>query len=257
MTHTDAYNTIMKTVMPQSFPLGIKLLRAGDEMSEGVTTPKKFGITVYLCQWIGMARRFGWAVGLTADDINCTPCLTGFGFKSLADPSALASFFMEMGYFDTIDMARAATYDFTFLDPGSVTGVLAFPLNKAPVDPDVIVVYGTPAQMIRLTYAYMHSFGKPIHSETTFGLSCLAAVMPAISGEATLTIPGRGERIMAGTDDSEMFLTFPAKQLDDLVTGLEKTQKKGLRFPIQGFGLFQPPLIPPMKKLEGLFIESE
>ncbi len=245
----------MKTVMPQSFPVGIKLLRAGDDIPDKIPTPKKFGIAVYLYQWISMARRFGWVVGLTPDDISCTPCLAGFGFKRVADPSAIASFFMDMGYFDSVEQARAMADASTFLEPGSVRGVLIFPLNKAPVEPDVVVIYGTPAQMIRLTYAYIHSFLKPLHSETTFGLSCLAAVMPAISSEATLIIPDRGERMMAGTDDEEMLFTVPANQLEGIINGLEKTQKKGLRFPIQGFGLFQPPVIPPMKKLEGHLID--
>ena len=249
MSYKDHYNTIMKTVMPQSFPVGIKLLRTGDKIPDTISTPKKFGIAVYLCQWISMARRFGWVVGLTPEDINCTPCLAGFGFKRVADPSAIASFYMDMGYCDSMEQAQAMADASTSLKPGSVSGVLIFPLNKAPVEPDVVVIYGTPAQMIRLTYAYIHSFLKPLQSQTTFGLSCLAAVMPSLSGDSTLIIPGRGERMMAGTDDAEMFFTMPVKQLDGITDGLEKTQKKGLRFPIQGFGIFQPPVIPPMKKL--------
>ena len=257
MSYTDQYNTIMKTVMPQSFPVGIKLIRIGEDIPDTIATPKKFGIAVYLCQWISMARRFGWVVGLTPDDINCTICLVGFGFKRIPDPSAFASFFVDMGYSGSVEQARAAADASSFLEPGSVRGVLVFPLNKAPVEPDVVVIYGTPAQMIRLTYAYTHSFLKPIHSETTSGLSCLAAVMPAVSGESTLIIPGRGERMMAGTDDAEMFFTMPAEQLDGIVNGLDKTHKKGLRFPIQGFGLFQPPVIPQMKKLEEQLIDVE
>ena len=257
MSYKDHYDTIMKTIMPPSFPVGIKLLRAGDDIPDTIPTPKKFGIAVYLCQWIGMARRFGWVVGLTPDDINCTPCLAGFGFKRVDDPSAIASFYMDMGYFDSMEQARAMAEGSTSLEPGSVRGVLVFPLNKAPVDPDVVVIYGTPAQMIRLTYAYISSFQKPIRSETTFGLSCLAAVKPSLTGDSTLIIPGRGERMMAGTDDAEMFFTVPATQLDGIIDGLEKTHKKGLRFPIQGFGLFQPPVIPAMEKLGEHLVDVE
>jgi hypothetical protein len=62
--------------------------------------------------------------------------------------------------------------------------------------------------------------------------------------------PGRGERILAGTDDCEMFLTIPANHVEGIVDGLEKTQEKGLRYPIQGYALFQPPVLPVMKDLE-------
>jgi uncharacterized protein (DUF169 family) len=43
-----------------------------------------------------------------------------------------------------------------------------------------------------------------------------------------LVHPGRGERILAGTDECEMFFSFPAKDLELFVDGLEKTHKKGL-----------------------------
>ncbi|MBE9573018.1 MAG: DUF169 domain-containing protein [Proteobacteria bacterium] len=129
------------------------------------------------------------------------------------------------------------------------------PLAKAPVSPDLLVIYGTPAQMTRLAYAYTHSHGRVIHSKTSFGLSCLSTVMPFWTKEPTLIHPGRGERTLAGTDDSEMLFSTPVSHLEALVNGLESTHKKGLRYPIQGYVLYEPPLIPPMKALEEKLIE--
>jgi len=48
---------IMKMVMPQSFPIGIKILRKGDPFPDGVVRPGKFAIKVALCQWTNLARR--------------------------------------------------------------------------------------------------------------------------------------------------------------------------------------------------------
>ena len=246
---------IMRTVMPQSFPIGIKILRNDDPLPDKTVRPSRFGIKIALCQWTNLARRWGWVVGAMAEDINCTPCLAGFGFKRLKDKSDFAQFIVDMGYFDSLEPAAALAEHSEFLKPGEVKGILAFPLAKAPVDPDLVAIYGTPAQMTRLTYAYVHSHASIIHSSTSFGLSCLSAVMPFWKQEPALVHPGRGERTLAGTDDSEMLFSTPVSHLEALVDGLEFTHRKGLRYPIQGYVLYEPPLVPPMKALEEKLVE--
>ena len=42
--------------------------------------------------------------------------------------------------------------------PGEIRGVAIFPLHMAPVDLDIILIYGTPAQMARLAAGYLHHF---------------------------------------------------------------------------------------------------
>jgi uncharacterized protein (DUF169 family) len=250
MDYKKHFDVIMRRVMPQSFPIGIKMIMQEDTFPEEIVRPKKYGIKVALCQWTNLARRWGWVVGATANDISCTPCLAAFGFRKVQDKADLAQFFVNMGYFSSPDLAMTITDNLKLLEPGKVNGIVAFPLNKAAVDPDVVVVYGSPAQMIRLAYAHIYAYGRFIRSETGFGLSCLSAVLPSQTKEAIFVHPGRGERILAGTDDCEMFFSLPASALPDIVDGLEKTHEKGLRFPIQGYVLYQPPVLPAMKELE-------
>jgi len=247
--------TIIKLVMPQSFPIGIKILKDHHPLPQGVVRPGKFGIKIAMCQWINLARRWGWVVAAMAEDINCTPCLAGFGFKRLKNRSDFAQFAVDMGYFDSLEAAIPMVEQLEFIEPGEVRGIMAFPLAKAPVEPDIVAVYGTPAQMTRLAYAHVHSHSQVIHSTTSFGLSCVSILMPFWKGEPTLVHPGRGERTLAGVDDSEMIFTTPASKLEAIVDGLEKTHKKGLRYPIQGYALYEPPLIPPMKTLEEKLVD--
>ncbi|MBW2339796.1 MAG: DUF169 domain-containing protein [Deltaproteobacteria bacterium] len=180
-----------------------------------------------------------------AEDINCIPCLVGF--KKLKNKSDFAQFALDMGYFDSLEPAADLVEQLELLKLGEVKGIVAFPLAKAPVSPDLLVIYGTPAQMSRLTYAYTYSHSRVIHSRTTFGLSCVPTVMPFWKEEPALVHPGRGESTLAGIDDSEMLFSTPVSHLEALVDGLEKTHKSGLSYPIQGYVLYEPPLIPPMK----------
>lgn len=254
MDYEKIANTIMKRVMPQSFPLGVKLLKPDEAMPEGATRPGRFDIKIALCQWTTVARRWGWTAGAMAEDISCTPCLAGFGFKRVQDRADIEAFFMEMGYFDSPELAKGFAARMRLIDPGEVAGVVAFPLEKAPAEPDLFMIYGNPAQMARLASGYIHSFGTPIQTETGFGLSCLSAVLPFFTDAPTFVHPGRGERILAGTEDSEMIFAMPAKFLEGLADGLEKSHKKGTRYPVQKFMLYPPPMLPAMKALDGKLV---
>lgn len=250
MDYQKCFDIVMKTVMPQSFPVGVKMIKKDDPFPEKVTRPGKFGIKVALCQWTTMTRRWGWVMGATAEDISCVPCLVGLGFKKVRNKADFAQFIMDMGYGDSQELASTLGEQIETLPPGEIKGIVTFPLDKAPVDPDIVLIYGNPAQMSRLAGAYVHGQGRLIHSKTGFGLSCVSSVLPFLSQEPTFIHPGRGERMLAGTDDSEMCLSIPASYLESIVDGLEKTQKKGIRYPMQGYLIYEAPVIPPMKALE-------
>ncbi|MDY6850522.1 MAG: DUF169 domain-containing protein [Thermodesulfobacteriota bacterium] len=255
MDYQKSFDVIMETIMPQSFPLGLKIIKEGDPVPEKAVRPAKFGLKIAMCQWPAIARRWGWVTAAMAEDINCVPCLTGFGFKKLQDKADLARFLMDMGYTEDQKLASTMADQIKILPPGEVKGVVTFPLNKAPLDPDLVLIYGTPAQMTRLALGYISSYGRQPNAVTGFGLSCLSVVMPFWDKEPCFVNPGRGERMLGGTDDAETLFSLPVNYLEGLVAGLERTQQKGLRFPIQGFTLFQPAVIPQMKALEDKMLE--
>lgn len=247
---------IAKLIRPQSYPLGVKLVKNASQLPEAAIRPSKYGIKISLCQWTTMARRWGRILGAVADDINCTPCLAALGLKRMESSKALSEYFLEMGYLHSIELAEKATRGLGPIPPGEIGGVASFPLEMAPVDPDIVLIYGTPAQMARLAAGYLYHTGELIEAQTTgFGISCLSAVKPHFTGKPAFVHPGRGERILAGTDESEMFLTFPASYCESLLDGLRKTQEKGTRYPVQSYMIYQPPTIKPMKNLEDKLVD--
>jgi uncharacterized protein (DUF169 family) len=248
---------ITRMIRPQSFPLGMKLLKEENRLPEKAISPAKYGIKISLCQWTTMARRWGRILGAVADDINCTPCLAALGLKRMENSNALSEYFLEMGYLDNIELAEKATKKIEPIPYGEIKGIAVFPLEMAPVAPDIILVYGTPAQMARLASGYLYHHGELIESRTTgFGISCLSAVKPYFTDKPAFVHPGRGERILAGTDEAEMFMTFPAGDCEALLDGLNKTHEKGTRYPVQSYMIYQPPTLKPMKSLEGKLSDS-
>jgi uncharacterized protein (DUF169 family) len=242
---------ITRMIRPQSYPLGMKLIKDENTLPEKAVRPAKYGINISLCQWTTMARRWKRILGAVADDINCSPCLATLGLKKMENSKALSEYFLDMGYLDSIELAEKATKELEPIPYGEIRGIAVFPLEMAPIDPDIVLIYGTPAQMARLASGYLYHHGELIESRTTgFGISCLSAVKPHFTGKPAFVHPGRGERILAGTDESEMFMTLPAKFCESLLSGLKKTEEKGTRYPVQSYMIYQPPTIKPMKILE-------
>jgi uncharacterized protein (DUF169 family) len=214
---------INKLIRPQSYPLGMKFVQKGDRLPESAVRPAKNGIKISFCQWTTMARRWGRVVGVLEEDINCSPCLAALGFKRMENNTPLAAYFLERGYFASMELAEQATKQLEPIPPGIIGGVAIFPLGMAPVDPDIVVIYGTPAQMARLAAGYLYHHGELIQvGSTGFGISCLSTIKPYFTGKPAFVHPGRGERMVAGTDESEMIFTLPAGDRESLIDGLEK-----------------------------------
>ena len=257
MNPQEASEVLTRLIRPQTAPLGIKILGPGDQPPDPkMARPAKYGLKISLCQWVTLARRSLRPVTVMAEDVNCSPCLACLGLRRMKTESALADYFMGMGYFADPELAAQAAAQIDPLPAGELRGVLIFPLDQAPMDPDLVVIYGSPAQMARLAAGLVHQTGRLVPSATTgFGISCLSLVKPHWTGQAALVIPGRGERILAGTEEGEMYMTLPGGQLKALVAGLEATQKTGTRYPVQRYVMYQPPEIPAFKEFNKMMEE--
>jgi uncharacterized protein (DUF169 family) len=190
-------------------------------------------------------------MGIEKDDINCIPALIGFGWRQPENTDVVVDFLMSMGYFETKEDALKTLRKMTIMEPGRFEWLYISPLSRTKLEPDVVVIYGNPAQMMRLAQGYIYKRGGVVTSETTLGFTCASEMIwPFKEGKACLIHPGRGERVLGLTQDHEMAFSLPASEVDDLIVGLEVTHKGGTRYPVQSYLLFQPMQIPQFKELE-------
>lgn len=245
MDYAYARQAILDIVRPACEPLGLALIPSDKPWPDQAVRPSHQGLKCSMCQWTNFARREGVMVGLKAEDIACVPCQAAFGFKVLSDPKALGRFLMNMGYMENEDLVDAMIDMIPFFPAGEYQGVIAFPLNKAPMDPDVVWIYGTPAQMSHLVIGLIHEDGQFIPSLTGLGLTCRTGFTDRVQ----IMIPGRGERNMGGTGEHELSLALPGVMLRDLVRGLEFTRNKGITAPVAGPAPNNMPPLQPMQEL--------
>jgi uncharacterized protein (DUF169 family) len=190
-----------------------------------------------------MARIYGWAVGLTQEDLICIPGMLVFGFTPATDPvMELGQLFCEVGFHPELGPAVKEVESIPRFQPQEVGAVYLCPLERLPLDPDVVVVYGNPAQLMRLIQAAAYSLGTRITGEFGGKVECSEyLIAPYRSGEFRVAIPGAGDRIFSMTQDDELVAAFPGSMLAGLLVGLEYAGKRiGARYPITVYQDFSP-----------------
>lgn len=228
--YSHAHQVILDSIRTGSEPLGLCLVSQADDWPENILSPSDKGMQSALCQWTNFSRRQGVTVGLRAEDIACAPCLAAFGFKKMSGPEVYARFLESAGYAPGKETSLNMAAQLSPLPLGRYQGVVAFPLKSAFRKPDAVWIYGSPGQVSHLVTGLAHQNGRHINSAIGIGLSC----RDGFSDEPRVVVPGRGERVVAGTDEFEMFLALPETFIGDLVKGLLAIRKNGITGPFAG-----------------------
>ncbi len=107
--------------------------------------------------------------------------------------------------------------------------------------PDAVLIFGTPAQVGRLIQAKTY-FGGTVKAELTAKTaSCAEALLPALEGEVTISVPGAGDRVFAAVQETEMIFAMPYDWVDRILEGLERAGKgANISYPPPPFLMFTP-----------------
>lgn len=232
----QALNTYIR---PLTFPVAIKMLKSEAEIPEKTRRPfQQLKKKVAICQGIGMSRKLGWTVAMGKEDMQCALGAAPFGFFKNID------FFNEgnlaAGMFAASPEVGKKEEDLVDrFDYGAYSHILVAPLNRAAFDPDLLMIYGNPAQIMRLIHGALYNEGGAIQSTAMGRLGCASIITVMKSDECRFLVPGNGDRIFGMTQDWEMSFMIPMSKVDTVVDGLAKTHKGGIRYPITSFFNFE------------------
>jgi len=244
MDFKAAASQLKEALRLKTEPFGVSFFQDLAALPEKTRRPSQvFGKRVTICQGVTMARIYGWPVGLTKDDLICVPGMLAFGFTPATDPVLeLGQLFCEVGFHQELGPALKEVEAIPRFNPDEVTAIYLCPLERLTIQPEVIVVYGNPAQLMRLIQAATFSLGKRVGGEFGGKVECASyLIRPYRQEECTVTIPGQGDRIFSMTQDDEMVFSFPGKYLEGLLVGLKEAARKiGARYPITFYQNFSP-----------------
>lgn len=240
----EAGDCLRNDLRLKTFPVAVKFLRSESEFPEKTRRPfAAMGKRVAICQGVTMARNYGWTVGLGKEDVICVPASIVFGFSESSDPPAsLARLFCAIAFSSAEDLARKEISSMSRFENGEIGGILLAPLEKTTFEPDTILVYGNPAQIMRLTQAWSYMTGERVEGHFGGKVECDEyLIAPFKTQSARVVNPGNGERIFAGTQDDEVVFALPGKFAMELVEALDKAGKAmGARYPVTPYQNFQP-----------------
>ncbi len=247
-----------KHLRVSTFPVGIASLAPGAPLPAKAKRPAKdLGIKVAICQSVGFARRYGWTLAFSGDDLACPIAKAAFGF---ADRNAYytSGALADGMYASCRDAGARMEEALPRYARNEVGAVVVGPLSRIDFAPDTVLVYGNPAQVLRLVNASLFEKGGAMRAETTGRGDCADIVIRSRqSGEPQLVLPCYGDRIFGMTADDEMAFTFPFADAERIVKGLEGTHAGGVRYPIPVFLRYQPEFPKSYQELEKLWSEGK
>jgi len=236
---TEKAQALNRFIRPLTFPIGVKLVKSADDFPERTRRPAKdMGFKTMLCVGMTMARKYGWTVGMTAEDNTCSIVSYAYGWSEAEAESekGIMDFVRAMNYAANDDAAKARldTVRQVKLDKGQYAGVVFSPLERSKIEPDLVMVFCNAAQLMRLVHGATQGTGKSLRPAFRgFWATCLEGILDTLKDrEPKVVLPGNGERVWAMVQDDEFLFTIPTGSLDQVIAGLEATNKTGVRYPI-------------------------
>ena len=230
-------------INPSTFPVAVKFLKNESQIPGKAKRPlRDLKVKMAPCQGSAMARRYGWTVAFTREDVGCGIAAHTYGWDRVTDERGAIQFLTQMNYAADEKAASEVMSGFLRLEMGHDLVVVYSPLERTKIEPDVILVYVNPAQLMRLIHGATYHKGKPIESNFSGrAASCTEGVLGAfLHNTPKVVVPGNGDRVWATCQDHEMIMAIPASLLPEVVDGLEKTHQKGIRYPIPTYMRYRP-----------------
>lgn len=207
---------INRYVRPTTFPIALKLCQSEDELPNKVNMPMRdMGYPITLCQGTALTRRYGWTVALGKEDQCCIGGAQAMGFVA--------------------DVEGGLVEEGKRLEPGKYKYHLTASLERADFEPDVIIIYGNSAQIMRLVQS---ARGGPegrgtVNAVATGVADCGdIAARTVLSDECQSILPSGGDRVFGSTQDHEVIFAMPWSKVEAVIEGLENTHKAGFRYPV-------------------------
>lgn len=218
-----------------TYPVAIKFIKNYNEIPEKAQRPSQMGQNITLCQSFTMVRRWGAHVAMTYEDNACITSSLVHQWKKVPVKDIIESQ-VKSGYHKDAKAELAVQTQYSelankenYLKIKDHVGFIVSPLTRTIIEPDIVLVYGDPAQMTHIVQALSYEGKYLVNSSfIVFGESCLkGTLIPYVSDKPELVLPGTGDRTVALTKEEEMAIGMPA----DLISYVnDKLFKSGEAF---------------------------
>ena len=219
----------------KTFPVGLKLLEKEEELASNAWL-RKPQEELSLCQMITIVRTFDWTLGGTADDLVTPGCASVLGLAEL--PEFVTDGTMRsIVWLEKKDDAATCEAVIQRIPYGKYKAFMLAPTAYDPFIPDIVLMYGNPAQMSIMVNAIQYDRFERLIFYSVGETSCSDVIGRCFVDQVpALSIPCYGERRFGHAADDELAIGLPAKDCARILSNLEILYKKGIRYPISQYG---------------------
>jgi uncharacterized protein (DUF169 family) len=188
------------------------------------------------CQVPFLVRVLGQTVGITKEDPVGDRCTRLHGLrpateKSMQNEAAMLS----TTWFASPEEALKQQRETPRVPVGEA--IVAAPLGKEKFEPEVVSIYGNPAQIMMILCGLQKEKYERFQFFFIGEGACADSVAQCyVSGKPALAIPCYGERAMGQVADDEIVIALPPGELGRAVSGMKKLAKIGFKYPIAFIG---------------------
>ncbi len=219
----------------RTFPIALKLLEDPTELDR-IPFLRRLDHKVTMCQLFTLVRTCDWTVGADLEGFVGSMCPSIIGLAELPEP-VLDGSFRSIVWTKTKTDGRRMESSIPRIPFGRYRAVAMAPLVYNPFDPDMVLIYGNPAQMMLLINSLQHDRYEVMQFHVVGETSCSDAVARCfIDHRPSLTIPCYGERRYGHAQDDELVMALPPEDVERALRGMESLYKRGIRYPISYAG---------------------
>ncbi len=235
-TWTEFADVLERRLRLRTRPIAYKKLEKASELD---SIPGLLRLERYFtfCQLPTMVRRGqGATIGVARGDEMNPRCARIHGLEPTTEEQLAGEVvYFKNTYFTTEEEAKRQMASYPLIPPGEA--IVLAPLASVPFEPDVILVYATPAQMMVLLCALQVKDFERLHFFFIGEGSCADSLAQCyVTGKPALSLPCYGERSFGAVEDDELLLAIPPMMKEKAIEGLATLEKRHRGYPIPILG---------------------
>jgi uncharacterized protein (DUF169 family) len=187
------------------------------------------------CQAPALARMVGLTVGVTRDNLGerCAR-INGLAPTTEKEVAWEAAAFAKT-WFANVEESTKQMACYPLVPPGEA--VVVAPLASGKFDPDVILIYANPAQMMLMMNGLQFKDYERFQFFFIGEGACADGIAQCYTtGKPALAIPCMGERAFGSVTEDEMVMALPPAKMKKAVEGLQSLKARGISYPIKYLG---------------------
>jgi uncharacterized protein (DUF169 family) len=220
---------LIRLLRLRTSPVAVKLYGREEEIPQGIEKPTR---PITLCQFVNLSRIHGKILLGKMENIVCAYAQSFLGFSDFP-PDLLAGKRAIGRRTETAEAYEKILRDMPKINGGETVAVLTSPLEKMPVEPDLVLVFGNAAQVMRLIHSATWKRGERMSIRTAAEAGTCGEGIAAtyLLKRPTIAFPCYGSRRFGLAGDDEIIFGIPIENLGEILECLEKSHKT-LPYPI-------------------------